>query len=129
MKLIFDKKQDFIIEFMNYISCLNQLSKGETLIMISFIELIDEKNEIVLNSGIKDRISKKYDLKKNSINVLISNLKKKELITRIDKGIYALNTFIFGSVNWKNIKTQEIKIEWDFSTLTKVIKINRELLK
>ncbi len=54
-------------------------------------------------------------MKLESINVLLSQLVKKNMILKTDEmGVYLLNVFLFGKGKWTDIKKMRMLIEWDF---------------
>ena len=56
---------------------------------------------------------------------MISNLVKKKVIQNKGRGVYLLNTFLFGKGDWTSVKKLRMEIEWDFEKLTKNIVIEQ----
>lgn len=122
----YGKTEDFVMTFTKDLGYLKNLSKGEILVVMGFLKIVNRDNEIILNIAIKERICKEFDLNINSINPLISNLVKKKVIKKSDgRGIYILNTFLFGKGDWASVKKLRMEIEWDFEKLTKNIQIEQ----
>jgi len=131
----YGKTQDFVMSFTKDLGYMKNLSKAEILVLFGFLQIVNIDNEIILNKAIKERICNEFDIKLSSINVLISNLKTKKLIQskfnyegKVERGVYLLNTFLFGKGSWSNIKKQRMLIEWDFKNLTKKVVVEQELL-
>ncbi|MEA3512444.1 MAG: hypothetical protein U9R37_02485 [Campylobacterota bacterium] len=124
----YGRTQDFVMSFTKDLGYMKNLSKGEIMVMFGFLQIVNNDNEVVLNQTIKKRICKEYEIKLSSIDSLISGLKKKEMIFQKDRGVYQLNTFLFGKGSWANIKKQRMFIEWDFKSLTKKVMVEQELL-
>jgi hypothetical protein len=131
----FGKTQDFVMSFTRDLGYMKNLSKGEILVLFGFLQIVNTDNEIILNKSIKKRICKDFDLNISSINVLISNLKKKKVIQskvglngEIERGVYLLNTFLFGKGQWSNIKKQRMYIEWDFKNLKKKVTFEQDVI-
>jgi predicted transcriptional regulator len=126
--LKFPKTADFVMTFTKDLGYMKNLSKGEILVMFGLLKLVTLDNEIILNIAVKERICKEFEIKISSINPIISNLKKKEMIYQKDRGVYALNTYLFGKGSWANIKKQRMLIEWDFQKLTKKVMIEQDFM-
>lgn len=122
----YGRTEDFVMTFTKDLGYLKNLSRGEILVLMGFLKIVNRENEIILNVTIKERIAKDFDLNITSINQLISNLVKKKVITKTQgRGVYLLNTFLFGKGDWANVKKLRMNIEWDFEKLTKNIEIEQ----
>jgi predicted transcriptional regulator len=108
---------------------LKNLSKGEIVLFFGLLQIVNNNNEIILNAGIKKRMSENFDIKLESINVLLSQLVKKNMILKTDEmGVYLLNVFLFGKGKWTDIKKMRMMIEWDFKEKKKTVCIEKEYL-
>jgi hypothetical protein len=94
------------------LSPLVQEFMGQTI----YTDMDDENSGqlIVMNARFKERISKKLGLKLNTIAKALTELTKKEILLRAGQGMYFLNPAIFGTEQWKDIKT--IHANFDFNT-------------
>ena len=125
----FQKTDDFIMTFTKDLGYLKNLSKGEIVVFFGLLQIVNNNNEIILNSGIKKRISENFDIKLESINVLLSQLVKKNMIIKTEEmGVYLLNVFLFGKGKWTDIKKMRMLIEWDFKEKKKTVSIEKEYL-
>ena len=125
----FQKTDDFIMTFTKDLGYLKNLSKGEIVVFFGLLQIVNNNNEIILNSGIKKRISENFDIKLESINVLLSQLVKKNMIIKTEEmGVYFLNVFLFGKGKWTDIKKMRMLIEWDFKEKKKTVSIEKEYL-
>lgn len=125
----FQKTDDFIMTFTKDLGYLKNLSKGEIVVFFGLLQIVNNNNEIILNSGIKKRISENFDIKLESINVLLSQLVKKNMIIKTEEmGVYLLNVFLFGKGKWTDIKKMRMMIEWDFKEKKKTVSIEKEYL-
>lgn len=121
----YGRTEDFVMTFTKDLGYLKNLSKGEILVVMGFLKVVNRENEVILNKTIKERIAKEFDLNISSMNQLISNLVKKKVIQNKERGVYILNTFLFGKGDWTNVKKLRMEIEWDFQKLTKNIQIEQ----
>ena len=125
----FQKTDDFIMTFTKDLGYLKNLSKGEIVLFFGLLQIVNNNNEIILNAGIKKRMSENFDIKLESINVLLSQLVKKNMILKTDEmGVYLLNVFLFGKGKWTDIKKMRMLIEWDFKEKKKTVMIEKEYL-
>lgn len=125
----FQKTDDFIMTFTKDLGYLKNLSKGEIVLFFGLLQIVNNNNEIILNAGIKKRLSENFDIKLESINVLLSQLVKKNMILKTDEmGVYLLNVFLFGKGKWTDIKKMRMMIEWDFKSKKKTVSIEKEYL-
>lgn len=125
----FQKTDDFIMTFTKDLGYLKNLSKGEIVVFFGLLQIVNNNNEIILNAGIKKRISENFDIKLESINVLLSQLVKKNMIIKTEEmGVYLLNVFLFGKGKWTDIKKMRMLIEWDFKEKKKTVSIEKEYL-
>ena len=127
--LNFGKTDDFVMTFTKDLGYLKNLSKGEIVLFFGLLQIVNNNNEIILNAGIKKRMSENFDIKLESINVLLSQLVKKNMILKTDEmGVYLLNVFLFGKGKWTDIKKMRMMIEWDFKEKKKTVMIEKEYL-
>ena len=125
----FQKTDDFVMTFTKDLGYLKNLSKGEIVLFFGLLQIVNNNNEIILNAGIKKRMSENFDIKIESINVLLSQLVKKNMILKTDEmGVYLLNVFLFGKGKWTDIKKMRMMIEWDFKEKKKTVMIEKEYL-
>lgn len=125
----FQKTDDFVMTFTKDLGYMKNLSKGEIVLFFGLLQIVNNNNEIILNAGIKKRISENFDIKLESINVLLSQLVKKNMILKTDEmGVYLLNVFLFGKGKWTDIKKMRMLIEWDFKEKKKTVMIEKEYL-
>lgn len=113
---IFKAKQDaepaYIKVYLGDIGRLMNLQKGSSALLYELFKLISfDENMIILNAAIKKRIAKTLNIKPQSLNNALSELKKKELLIHVDQGIYAPNPYYFGKGSWAELKKKRGKIE------------------
>jgi hypothetical protein len=86
--------------------------KGADPILLELLKLMTYEGIIILNSAIKRRIAATVDMKIGTINNVISELSKKLILVRRDRGIYEANPYIFGKGKWIDIKARRNNIEY-----------------
>jgi hypothetical protein len=71
--------------------------------MNEILKRINYENEIVLVSSIKKRIAHSLGIKQNTVDHHLGDLVKRQIIFRVDPGVFKLNTYIFGRGKWADI--------------------------
>lgn len=124
----FGKTSDFVMTFTKDLGYMKNLTKGEIVLTFGLLQIVNNNNEIILNKSIKQRICKDYEINLSSFNVMLSNLLKKQIIQQKDRGIYLINTYLFGKGSWGDIKKIRMFIEWDFKEKTKKMMVEQDYL-
>ena len=124
----YPKTADFVMAFTKDLGALQSLTKGQIMTLFGLLQIVNSNNEVILNRAIKDRIAEEFGLKKNSLDVNISNLKKEGILVQIARGVYQLQPNLFGKGKWTDIKKMRMAVEWDFKKQTKKLGIETEYL-
>ena len=103
----------YIKLYLNNISYLHNLEKSLPPIIFELLNLVNYEQRIVINSFIKKEIAKKIGCSENHINNCITKLVKREIIIRIGRGVYEINTYIFAKGSWKDILKNRTKLKLD----------------
>jgi len=98
-----ESEPNYIKLYIEDISYLNKLPKGMDSLIYELIKYINYQNEIILNSHIKKKIAERIGKGERHINNSITKLVKHEILIRIDRGVYQINSYIFGKGSWKDI--------------------------
>lgn len=109
-----EQEPSFIKLYLNDLCKLNDIPKSGNDTLNELLQLTDYRNEIVLNSAIKERLCKALGIKKPSLDNNISKLTAQGILNRVARGIYMLNPHIFGKGKWQDIK--KLRIEWEYSS-------------
>lgn len=109
-----EREPDYIKLYIDGILLLTNLPKGLNDALQHLLRGMNYQNIIVLNSGIKRMISKDLDITTGRLNNIITQLVKKEIMMRIETGVYRFNPKIFGRGKWQDIK--KIRMEVEFSS-------------
>lgn len=67
-------------------------------------------NQVAMIGLIKKGIAKQLNTTVGSLDVVLTRLIKKDLVRRIDRGVYELNPIIFAKGDWSSIR--KIQMEW-----------------
>jgi hypothetical protein len=83
---------------------LKCLPKGNSSVLYELIRYVDYQNEIHLNPRIKKRICERLGINPNSLNNALTKLIKSQVISRIDRGSFLLNPYLFAKGKWSDIR-------------------------
>lgn len=117
---------DFVMAFTRDMGYLRDLTGGASKLLFGLMQVVDRNNEITLNKARKKRISEATGISLSSIDSTLNQLKKKDVILQVERGIYQLNPYLFGKGKWKNINKMRMSIEYNFSTLEKKVEYETE---
>jgi len=98
-----ESEPNYIKLYLADISYLNHLPKGTDVIIYELLKYINYEHQIIINQHIKKNIAEKLCVGVGHINNSITTLSKNEIIIRIDRGVYEINSYIFGKGSWKDI--------------------------
>ena len=85
------------------IAYLNNLPSGTDKIIYALLPYVNYNQEIYVNSHNKKIIAEELGVSVGHVNNRISKLSQLEVLVRIDRGVYELNTYLFGKGKWKDI--------------------------
>ena len=111
-----ESEPNYIKLYLADISYLNQLPKGTDAIIFELLKYINYEQQIVINAHLKRNIAEKINRSVDLINKSITNLTKRDVLIRVGRGTYEINSYIFGKGSWKDIlkhrQSLEIKISY-----------------
>lgn len=108
-----ETEPDFIKLYIKDICKLNDIPTAGNNILNELLKYTNYDNKVLLPMGVKKIILDKLNISLGTLNNNITKLIKKEILKRIDTGIYMFNPYLFGRGNWKDIK--EIRTSWTYN--------------
>ena len=102
-KIKFKVEEDYNKLYLRSLSVVSGLPTHMTGTLNEVLKRVNYENEIVLVSSIKKRMAHSLGIKLNTLDHHIGGLVKKKILIRIDRGIFRLNTYIFGRGKWVDI--------------------------
>jgi len=108
----------FVKMYLDDLILLNNLPKLSSDLLYELIKLINYENKIVLNGALKKDIAKKINVEPKSLNNTLTKFGKKDILIRLDTGIYMVNPELFARGSWTDIrkirgKYLQLKITYD----------------
>lgn len=83
---------------------INDLPKNTSKILYQFVRKMNYDGQIVLNSAVKRMIASAINVKEQSISNSITSLIQKDIMHRVDTGMYVLNPNLFAKGSWGDVR-------------------------
>ena len=113
-----NNQKDFLYVFTKSLGYLKNLTKSETHTLFGLFGKVTNDNKLYINKGMKQEISKQFDLNFQTVSNAIPSLKKKGILGSLERGVYVLNPQFFGKGSFQDMKKIKISQEFDFDNLT-----------
>jgi|SaaInlStandDraft_4_1057021.scaffolds.fasta_scaffold20456_1 hypothetical protein len=94
----------FVKLYLDDIVRLNDLPKSSSKVLRGMIKYMSYNSDIVINAGLKRIIAKEIGIKEQSISNAITGFIKKDIMTRVETGIYMLNPELFAKGSWTDVR-------------------------
>lgn len=91
---------------------INELPTKSSSILWELVKLTAWGNKIILNGAIKKDICARLDIKMSTLNNALSNFVKKEILYRLDTGIYMPNPYLFARGDWEYIDDLRLIVDY-----------------
>lgn len=116
-----DREPDYVKLYVKDIIRLNGLPNSTAGVLNALLQSMGYNNIIPAYAPIKRIICKNLGIKMNTLNKAIDNLHKKDILIRIDRGIYVADPELFGRGTWGEIQEVRMMITYN-SKGKKVVK-------
>jgi hypothetical protein len=107
------KEPDFIKLYIEDLVKLNDLPNSTNGVLYAILRYLNYKNEIVLISAIKKSIAEDLGIKVDTLNKSIYNLVDRGILSRLDRGLYYANPYVFGRGAWENVRAFRLTVKYD----------------
>jgi hypothetical protein len=99
------KEPPYIKIYLEDIAKIQDLPSGSTNLLYELLKIMNyETNEIFLNSALKKRIAEKIGIKNlKSIDNALTQFHQRNVLIRVDRGIYMANPNLFGKGTWQQV--------------------------
>lgn len=107
-----DKEPDFVKLYIEDLIKLKNLPSSTNSIMLQFLSFMRYDNTISIHSYEKKAIADKLQIKKVTVDMALTNLCKKSILIRVDKGTYLANPYLFGKGKWEDVRSIRMTIDY-----------------
>ena len=110
---IVESEPPFVKVYVNDISRLNDLSPATNKVLNLLVRSMGYKGIVAAYMPVKKMIAKDLDISINTINKAISEMHKKGILIRKDKGLYIADPSLFGRGKWEDIRKIRLIVSYD----------------
>ncbi|MBR8840797.1 MAG: replication/maintenance protein RepL [Stigonema ocellatum SAG 48.90 = DSM 106950] len=110
---VVQREPDYVKLYLESITKLNDVQGWTDPILHELLRLMNYGNEIVLNAAVKKRMALGLKISTRTIDNALSMLVKKNIIFRVDTGLYKGNPFLFGKGEWRDIRELRMTVVFD----------------
>ena len=110
---VVQREPDYVKLYLESITKLNDVQGWTDPILHELLRLMNYGNEIVLNAAVKKRMALGLEISTRTIDNALSMLVKKNIIFRVDTGLYKGNPFLFGKGEWRDIRELRMTVVFD----------------
>lgn len=107
------REPDYIKLYIEDLVKLKDLPKATNDILYNILKRMNYDNEIVLVSHNKKKIADELGIKLNTIDQSLMKLTNKGVLTRVARGVYIANPYLFGRGKWQDIKELRMKVTYN----------------
>lgn len=108
------KEPHFVKLYLRDLAHLRELPGWVCSILYELLRKMDYTNEIVLNSTIKNRMAADLNIHPKTIDNALVKFVAKKILSRVGKGVFLANPFIFGRGTWAEV--EEIRMTVSYRT-------------
>lgn len=102
----------FIKLYLDDLILLNDLPSSTSSILWEIVSGLRYDNQIILNSSLKKRICSKLDIKMQTLNNALTKFVKKQILYRLEPGIFLPNPYLFAKGGWPENKQLRMIIDY-----------------
>lgn len=121
-----NKEPAFIKLYLDDLILINNLPTSSSNILWELVKGITYDNEIMLNSSVKKRICARLDIKMQTLDNALTKFVKKQILFRVEKGIFLPNPYLFAKGSWNEVKELRMVINYTEKGKTVQAEINGE---
>lgn len=121
-----NKEPAFIKLYIDDLILINNLPTSSSNILWELVKGITYDNEIMLNSSVKKRICSRLDIKMQTLDNALTKFVKKQILFRVEKGIFLPNPYLFAKGSWAEVKELRMVIDYTEKGKTVQAEVNGE---
>lgn len=91
---------------------INNLPTKSSAVLWELVKNTTYENKIILNGSIKKDICAKLNIKMPTLNNTLSSFVKKEILYRLDTGVYMPNPYLFARGKWEDIHELRMVVKY-----------------
>lgn len=108
-----EKEPEYVKLYINDLVKLSGLPPSCNDLLHCLLSKLDYNGEITLVKASKDEIKKKLNMADSTFRAGMDNFIKRGILCKKATGLYAVNPFIFGRGEWKQIRNIRLTVEYN----------------
>jgi len=106
------KEPHFVKLYLKDLAHLRELPGWVCNILHELLKKMDYTNEIVLNSTVKNRMALELNIHPKTIDNALTKFVDKKILSRVGKGVFLANPFIFGRGTWAEVEEIRMTVSY-----------------
>ena len=102
----------FVKFYIDDLILINNLPTKSSAVLWELVKNTTYENKIILNGSIKKDICAKLNIKMPTLNNTLSSFVKKEILYRLDTGVYMPNPYLFARGKWEDIHELRMVVKY-----------------
>ena len=102
----------FVKFYIDDLILINNLPTKSSAVLWELVKNTTYENKIILNGSIKKDICAKLNIKMPTLNNTLSSFVKKEILYRLDTGVYMPNPYLFARGKWEDIHELRMVVQY-----------------
>ncbi|UCN01158.1 replication/maintenance protein RepL [Sulfurimonas sp. SWIR-19] len=98
-----EAEPNYIKLYLEDISYLHNLPAKAGDILFELLHYVDYNHEIYLSAGRRKKVAENLGKSEKHIKNTITKLIQAEILLKVERGVYQLNSYLFGKGSWKDI--------------------------
>lgn len=109
------KEPHFVKLYLKDLAHLRELPGWVCNVLYELLKKMDYTNEIVLNSTVKNRMALELNIHPKTIDNALTKFVDKKILSRVGKGVFLANPFIFGRGVWAEVEEIRMTVSYRFN--------------
>jgi hypothetical protein len=110
---VVEKEPPHVKIYLEDIARINNLPPAAAKVLNLLIQNMGYNNMVPMLKPFKEVICNALEIKMNTLDKVISELKEKQILHPFARGLYILDPYLFAKGRWENIKNLRLIIEYD----------------
>ena len=117
-----DREPDYVKLYVKDVGALKGIRHTSNKVLMEIIGQMGYNNLFIAYSPIKRSMCNILDMKMSTLNMAIDDLYKKDILIRVERGVYLVDPGLFARGKWSDIKNMRLMIEYDAKTGERTIR-------
>lgn len=112
-KVLMEKEPPHVKIYLEDIAKINDLPPAAARVLNLLVQNMGYNNMVPMLKPFKEVICESLDIKMNTLDKVIGQLKEKGVLHVFGRGLYILDPYLFAKGKWENIKNLRLVVDYD----------------